>query len=197
MSSPDAQQWQQAMNAEFDMLQRMGTWELVPVPRGRKIVSGKWVFALKRGADGEVVKYKARFVARGFTQEQGVDYNETYAPVAQRSTLRMLLAVAAARRLQVEHSDVSNAFLNSVLAEGGDVEEIFVSQPEGCEQFGPDGQELVCRLKKGLYGLKQAARLWFQEGEATCDGFHALYRGPMSVHQAFPKGNNLHRPVRR
>ncbi len=145
------------------MLTKMGTWKLVIRPEGRKIVDGKWVFKVKRNPDGSIKKYKARFVARGFSQMFGVDYLDTFAPVARHSTLRTLLAVATKHGWKLEQSDVTNAYLNASLSEDNDeIEEIFVRQPEGKEQQGENGEELVCRLEKGLYGLKQAARLWYK-----------------------------------
>jgi len=161
IKSRHANEWQQAMKAEYNMLVQMNTWELAPKPKDRKIVGGKWIFKTKRNSDGSVKKFKARFVARGFSQVHGIDFNETYSPVAQRSTLRMFLAVIAMFGWNVEQSDVGNAYLNSDITEGNDnIEAIYVEQPEGMEQRGPNGQTLVCKIKKGLYGLKQAARLW-------------------------------------
>lgn len=143
--------WKAAVDDEMKSLTKNGTWTLAKLPDGRAPVSCKWVFAVKRGLDGDRVRYKARLVARGFSQRKGFDYGETYSPVAKLDTLRTVLAVANREKLVVHQMDVRTAFLNGTLEE-----EIFMTQPEGFEE----GTDLVCRLKKSLYGLKQASRAW-------------------------------------
>ncbi|KXJ72078.1 hypothetical protein RP20_CCG018998 [Aedes albopictus] len=134
----DWPQWQAAIQAELDSLHRNNTWDLVKLPEGRRAVSCKWVFRIKPGNGDEPDKYKARLVARGFSQRRGFDYNETYSPVARVDTLRTLLAVANKERMEIHQMDVQSAFLNGDLSE-----EIYMSQPEGYEV----GNGLVCRLK--------------------------------------------------
>jgi hypothetical protein len=160
MNSPFAQEWKVAMKNEIDSLTKMGTWELVEKPTDRNTIKGKWVFKIKRNDDGSTKKFKARFVAKGFSQTLGVDYWDTFAPVAKMSTLRTVLAVAVQQNWHLEHSDVSNAYVNSSFEEDGEGEEIFLEQPQGLEIKGRHGEHLVCKLKKGLYGLKQSGRMW-------------------------------------
>ena len=133
-----------------------GTWELPSIPNGSNSVGCKWVFRAKRDACGDVVRYKVRLVAEGFAQVQGVDFHETFAPVAKFTTIRCILAIGAAMNLEIHQMDVKTAFLN------GDLEEdIYMVQPEGFVQEGKE--DYVCKLKKSLYGLKQSPRAWYQK----------------------------------
>jgi hypothetical protein len=148
------------MNVEMDAHLQNGTWELVELPPGRKIIGSRWVFIVKRNSDGSIDKYKARLVAQGFTQMPGVDYDQTFSPATRLSTLRIVLVKAALNGEFIETIDISNAYLN------GEIEkeyEVYMRQPQGFEERGPNGEKWVCRLKKGLYGLKQSGRLWNQK----------------------------------
>lgn len=147
----DWPKWETAIREEINALKRNHTWDLVELPAGRKPISCKWVFKIKRNDDGSEGQYKARLVARGFTQRQGFDYSETYSPTARLDTLRTVLAVANHERMCIHQMDVKSAFLN-----GSITEEIFMTQPEGFDE----GNGLVCRLNRSLYGLKQASRAW-------------------------------------
>ena len=129
-----------------------GTWEAVPRPKSTNIVSCKWVYRVKYGADGEVTRYKARLVARGFTQVYGQDYQETFAPVTRLETLRLLLAYAVQEDWEVRQINIKTAYLYGDLDE-----EIFMEAPDGYDV--PAGHCLL--LKKALYGLKQAGRQWY------------------------------------
>lgn len=151
LASPEKNQWIQAMNSEMKSLKEMKTWILVPLPKGRKPVSCKWVYKTKTNADGSLDKFKARLVARGYTQRKGIDYEETFSPVAKMATIRSVLSIAANEGLTLTQFDVSTAFLNGSLSE-----EIFMKQPEGYN----DGSNNVCKLMRSLYGLKQAPRCW-------------------------------------
>ena len=154
MRTPQAAQWKTAMQSEFDALQQAGTYTLVPAPPGVKPIGVKWVLKTKRNAAGEVVKYKARVVAKGYAQRYGIDYEETYAPVCRIGSIRVLIALAAHFDWHIHHMDVTSAFLN------GDLEEtVYMEQPPGFEADGPQAS-YVCKLRKSLYGLKQAGRTW-------------------------------------
>ena len=155
LSAPDADQWRAAMESEYQSLDDAGTWELCELPEGKNIVGSRWIFKKKLGKDGTVSRYKARLVAQGFSQVLGQDYEETYAPVARLTSIRTILAFAAKHNLDVDQMDVETAYLNAPVAE-----EIYLRQPAGMEREGPNGEKLVCRLKKSLYGLKQSARNW-------------------------------------
>lgn len=151
MKRDDWCRWKSAIDEEIDSLGRNKTWTLTKLPAGRTPVTCKWVFRVKRG-DGVVAdKYKARLVARGFSQKVGFDYTETYSPVAKLDTLRLVLALAHRQEMHVHQMDVKTAFLNGILHE-----EIYMTQPDGFQQ----GKDLVCRLHRSLYGLKQASRAW-------------------------------------
>lgn len=151
--SPQSKEWQAAAQAEYDSLVENKTWELVPLPSNRQTIDCKWVFRSKYDKDGNIERYKGRLVARGFTQQAGVDYDETYAPVIKYSSLRALLAYALCNNMYIHQMDVVTAFLNGHLSE-----EIYMSQPEGFVKQG--SEKLVCKLNKSIYGLKQSPRCW-------------------------------------
>ena len=148
----DSAEWMKAVRSEMESLIRNETWTLMELPKNRKVVDCKWVFKRKRNEMGQQTNYKARLVARGFTQRHGFDFDETYAPVARITTLRVLLSLAVQRNSHIHQMDVKTAFLNGKLNE-----EIYMRQPEGFVEG-----ELVCKLNKSLYGLKQASRMWNQ-----------------------------------
>ena len=129
------------------------TWDLVDLPPGAKPIGLKWIFKIKRNADGSINKYKSRLVAKGYIQRHGIDFEEVFAPVARIETVRFIIALAASRGWEIHHLDVKTAFLN------GDLKEVvFVSQPEGFEVKGQEHK--VYKLHKALYGLRQAPRAW-------------------------------------
>lgn len=169
LQRPDADMWRAAMEAELNSLRKAGTYELVPLPADRSAIPSKWVFKTKRGADGLIKKYKARLVAQGCRQEYGVDYVETFAPVARLSSIRAVLALVAHHDWELHQMDVRSAYLNGDLDE-----EIYMKQPTGYVEEGKEGY--VCKLKKGLYGLKQAGRLWHKKIDTVLKsmGFAAL-----------------------
>ena len=134
----------------------MNTWDVVERPPGKNIVGCKWVFKIKKDSEGRIAKYKARLVARGFTQVYGVDYTETFAPVAKLASLRTILALAAHEDWPIEVFDFLSAFLNGDLDE-----EIFMQLPSGTLDES-DTRRLVAKLRKAIYGLKQAGRTWYQ-----------------------------------
>eukprot|EP00261_Vitis_vinifera_P032956 XP_019074199.1 PREDICTED: uncharacterized protein LOC109122214 [Vitis vinifera] len=144
--------WQIAMKEELDALTKNHTWDLVTLPPGQSVVGCKWIYKIKTRSDGSVERYKARLVAKGFTQEYGIDYEETFAPVARISSVCALLAVAAARKWDLFQMDVKNAFLNGDLSE-----EVYMQPPPGLSIES----NKVCHLRRALYGLKQAPCAWF------------------------------------
>ncbi|GKV08051.1 hypothetical protein SLEP1_g19738 [Rubroshorea leprosula] len=147
-------EWRKAMEEEIKALKQNQTWELVPKPNDVKPVSCKWVYKVKTRPDGKIERYKARLVARGFSQQYGIDYDETFSPVAKINTVRVLLALAASKSWKLWQMDVKNAFLH------GEIDrEIYMEQPCGFED--KRHSEYVCKLKKALYGLKQAPRAWY------------------------------------
>lgn len=145
--------WEHGMIEENESLNTNQTWELVPRPSNRKVLRGKWVYRLKRGALGEILRYKARWVVRGFEQLEGLDYHETFASVVKPMTYKALFAIAAANDWDIEQMDVKTAFLY-----GNIEEDIYVEQPDHFD----DNSKRVCKLKKALYGLKQSPRVWYQ-----------------------------------
>lgn len=154
----DRNQWEQAINDELNSLIINNTWFIVPRPPNKNIIDSKWVFTIKNDEFGNPIKYKARLVARGFSQQYLVDYDETFAPVARISTFRILLAFANQFRLLVHHMDVKTAFLNGTLRD-----DIYMKIPEGIKAE----KDKVCKLNKALYGLKQASRCWFELFDET------------------------------
>lgn len=152
MESEECLKWKEAMDDEIESLRKNDTWDLVDLPTGKKVLTNRWVLRIKEDSLGNVDKYKARLVIRGNFQKSG-EYEETFSPVARFDTIRSVLSVAAAEKLQIMQFDVKTAFLNGHLKE-----EVYTYQPEGYQ----DKTQRVCRLKRSLYGLKQAPRCWNQ-----------------------------------
>lgn len=111
------QQWKQAMNDEYDALIKNETWELVEAPKDQKVIDNRWVFKVKQNSDGTIERYKARLVVPGFTQHYGVDYEETFSPVARYTSIRLILSLASMGRMQLKRFDVKTAFLYGELRE--------------------------------------------------------------------------------
>ena len=152
-TSPDSSLWMKAMKTEVKSLADNNVWELVELPPGRKTVGSKWVYKIKRKADGSIERYKARLVAQGFTQKFGMDYDETFSPVVRMESLRTLIALSVQCGLKLHQVDGTTAFLNGELEE-----EVYMAQPKG---FVSEGQKnLVCKLNKSICGLKQSPRCW-------------------------------------
>ena len=146
-------EWKKAAESEYKSLIDNHTWDLVPPPGDKNVVGSKWVFKVKRKADGTVQKFKGRLVAQGYTQSPGTDYDEVFAPVVRYASIRSLLAVANICNWEINQMDVKTAFLQGNLNE-----EIYMKQPDGF--IDPEKPDYVCKLNKGIYGLKQAARCW-------------------------------------
>ncbi len=149
MMSPNAKEWQEAADLEYESLMENETWDSVELPKDRKAIGSRWVFKVKHQSDGRVERYKCRLVAKGYSQKYGVDYDETFSPVVRFSSIRTLLYFAVQNNLHVHQMDVVTAFLNGHLDE-----EIYMEQPEGFVK--PGEEHLVCKLKKSIYGLKQS-----------------------------------------
>jgi len=148
LRSPQAKLWQDAMEAEYDSLMKNGVLKLVKLPNGRDVLDNKWVFKIKHNSDSSIQRYKARLVARGFSQQSEVDFTETYSPAARLTSVRAILAIANQLDMDVHQMNVQTTFLNGNLDQ-----DIYIKQPT---EFVQKGKEyLVCKLEKGLYGLKQ------------------------------------------
>ncbi|KAJ9557345.1 hypothetical protein OSB04_011959 [Centaurea solstitialis] len=147
--------WLLAMQEELLQFKRNKVYRLVPRPQDKSIIKTKWIFRNKKDESGLIVRNKARLVAKGYSQQEGIDYDETFAPVARIEAIRIFLAYAAHKNIKVFQMDVKSAFLNGVLHE-----EVYIEQPEGF--VNPDFPNHVCILDKALYGLKQAPRAWYE-----------------------------------
>ncbi|GKC00329.1 retrovirus-related pol polyprotein from transposon TNT 1-94 [Tanacetum coccineum] len=146
--------WIDAMQEEIHEFKRLQVWELVPCPDKVMLIKLKWIYKVKTDEFGEVLKNKARLVAQGFSQEEGIDFKESFTSVARIESIRIFVANAANKNMTIFHMDVKTAFLNGELKE-----EVYVSQPEGF--VDQDNPSHVYKLKKALYGLKQAPRAWY------------------------------------
>jgi Reverse transcriptase (RNA-dependent DNA polymerase) len=174
MSRPDAAKWELACSAEICAFKDMGTFEIVLRPEDRKVVGSKWVFKIKRGPDGKVIKYKSRIVAQGFTQIEGLDYDETFAPVAKFASICAIMALATEHDLEIHQMDVKSAYLNSELKE-----KIYMGPPLGLDV--PDS--MVLKLLKAVYGTKQGGRVWY---ESICAKLEDMgYRRTKADHAVF------------
>ena len=144
------------MKEEMENFHENQTWEIVKRPKRKTVIGCRWVFRKKLNADKEIERYKARLVARGFSQIPGQDFFETYSPVIRKKTLRLMLAIAVEKGWATAHIDVKCAYLNSRLTE-----ELYMEQPVGFEELDP--MRHVCRLKRSIYGLHQSGKLWNEE----------------------------------
>ena len=158
----ESQKWIQAMKEEIKSLSKNNTWKLTLRPEKCKVIGCKWIFKIKDGLTKlEPPIFKARLVAKGFNQVEGIDYTEIFSPVVKMKTIRMMIALAVQRDWEIEQMDVKTTFLN------GDLDEtIYMTQPDGFKVESEEG-ELVCLLKKSLYGLKQSPRQWYKKFNAV------------------------------
>jgi len=154
MSSKESNLWHDAMKEEMNSMASNKVWDLVKLPGGVKAIGCKWVFKTKRDSQGNIERYKARLVAKGFTQREGIDYTETFSPVSKKDSFRVIMALVAHFNFELHQMDVKTAFLNGSLEE-----EVYMKQPEGF--YSSEGENLVCKLNKSIYGLKQASRQWY------------------------------------
>lgn len=168
-------EWRKAIEEEMRALERNQTWEVTDLPKGKKTVGCKWVFTIKYNSNRTLEWYKARLVAKGFTQTCGIDYLETFAPVAKLNTVRVLLSMEVNLNWPLQQLDVKNAFLNGDLEE-----EVYMDSPP---RFEEKFQSRICKLKKSLYGLKQSPRAWFEkfiksvkgQGYAQAQSDHSMF----------------------
>ena len=156
LSRPHTKEWQTALDYEIGQLEKLGTWVIEDLPKGHNAIPCSAVLKEKRSPDGEITSYRVRIVAGGHRQVEGVNYSETFSSAAKMPTVRVVLANAATQDWEIEHVDVKSAYLNTTLKET-----IYMKPPRGVLKPGEEGK--VCCLVKGLYGLKQAGRGWYQE----------------------------------
>lgn len=176
MKRPDSELWIDAMKRELDALERMGVWEEVELPEGKHALGTTWVYKRKTGASGELIKHKARLCAQGFSQIEGIDYSETYAPTGRLTTLRTCLSISAQEDFEVIQMDAIGAFLNGVPDET-----LYISPPKGyiCKTKGTN---IVLKLNKSLYGLKQLPRCWYNQLK---DFFSSINFSPSNADPCF------------
>lgn len=146
--------WKKAKHEEYQALFTQGTWDLVEPPTMAHVIGCQWIYRIKRHSDGSVARYKARLVANGNQQEEGLDFSETFSPIVKQPTIRVALSLAVHHNWSLRQLDVSNAFLHGMLEE-----EVYMKQPLGYRD--PHHPNYVCKLRKALYGLKQAPRAWY------------------------------------
>lgn len=177
-------QWCAAMDDELKAMNANQTWSIVPLPHNKNTVGCRWVYKIKYGSNGNIERHKARLVAKGFSQQEGVDFFDTYTPVAKLVTVKTLLAIAAAKFWNLVQLDVNNAFLNGDLKE-----EVYMDLPPGFKIKGEhsSNQKLVCKLHKSIYGLRQASRQWFEKFSSFM--LHSGFSQSKSDYSLFFKGN--------
>jgi hypothetical protein len=141
------------MDEELNQIEKNDTWELVQRPNNKNVINTKWVFRNKLNEDGHVTRNKARLVCKGYAQIEGIDFEETFAPVARMEAICLLLAFACSKNVKVYHMDVKSSFPNGELED-----EVYIEKPEGFQLS--ENIVYVCKLKKALYGLKQTPRAW-------------------------------------
>ena len=142
------------MNEEMKSMKDNYVWDLVPLLEGAKSIGCKWIFKTKKDSKGNVERYQGRLVAKGFTKKEGIDYKETFSPVSSKDYFRIIMAFVAHFNLELHQIDVKTTFLN------GDIDEIiYMVKPENF--VSGDAKKMVCKLKKSIYGLKQASRQWY------------------------------------
>lgn len=169
--------WRDACEDEISSIIKNKTWELVDLPKGAKPIGLKWIFKIKRNSDGTINKHKLRLVAKGYIQRHGIDFEEVFAPVARIETIRLIISIAASKGWEVHHLDVKTASLHGDLKE-----DVYVTQPEGFVVSGCETK--VYKLRKALYGLRQAPRAWNEKlnkvledlGFTKCSKEPSLYR---------------------
>jgi hypothetical protein len=146
--------WVDYMVEEYESIVKKSAWEIFPRPIDKSVVRSRWIYKVKKVVDESVDKYKARFVARGFSKIEGIDYDDTFAPIARYSSIRSILSLSMQMGWCIHQMDVKTMFLNGIIEE-----EVYIEQPKCFETF--DRESHVCRLKRALYGLKQETHAWY------------------------------------
>ena len=168
MMSPNSDKWLEAMKSEIGSMYENKVWTLVDLPDDRRAIENKWIFQKKTNADGNVTVHKARLVVKGFRQVQGVNYDETFSPVAMLKSVRSMLAIASFYDYEIWQMDVKIVFLNGYLKE-----ELYMMQPEGF--VDPKSANKVCKLQRSIYGLVQASWSWNIHFDSVIKAY-VLYR---------------------
>ena len=179
----DSEKWLEAMKSEMESMEINNVWTLVDLPEGVKPIGCKWIFKRKRGTNGKVETYKARLVAKGYRQRYGIDYDETFSPVAMLKSIQIILALAAYFDYEIWQMDVRTAFLNGELDE-----EVYMMQPEG---FTSIDESKVCRLHKSIYGLKQASRSWNKRFDKCIKTYGFVKNGEESCVYKWTNGSTV------
>jgi hypothetical protein len=164
MRSDNSSKWFEAMEDEIKSISTNKVWDLEPIPKGAKTVDCKWIYKTKHDSQGNIERFKARLVAKCFTQREGIDYNKTFSPVSYKDSFRIIIALVTHYDLELHQMDVKMVFLNGHLEKN-----VYMAQPKG---FVVEGKEQIgCRLKKSIYGLKQASRQWYLKFDKTISNF--------------------------
>ena len=150
------------MDAKIAALEANNTWTITPLSHDKHLIGCKWVYRIKYNVDGFIERYKARLVVKGFTLKEGLDHLETFSPVAKMVSVKCVLVMAAMKVWLLSQLDVNNAFFHGDLHE-----EVYMALPPRFHSKGEHGEQLVCKLNKSLYGLKQASRQWFSKFSTT------------------------------
>ena len=160
----NSKNWIDAIKDEMKSMEDNDVWDLVELPKGVKPIGWKWILKTKRDSKGYVERYKACLVAKGFTQNEGIDYKETFSPISSKDSFKIIMTLVAHYDLNLHQMNVKTTFLN------GDIEEtIYIMQPENFES--EESKHLVCKLKKSIYGLKQASHQWYQKFDQVITSF--------------------------
>ncbi|KAL0559069.1 hypothetical protein IC582_003658 [Cucumis melo] len=176
------QTWRKAMALEIEATKRINTWTIVSLPKDHHTVGSKWVYKVKCKPDGTIDRYKARLVAKGYNQQEGIEFSDTFSPVAKISTVKIFLALTAAYNWSISQMDINNAFLNGDL-----FEEVHITLPLQTSQVPKKGEKLACKLNKSIYDLKQASRQWFLKFAAAISS-HGFIQSKVD-YSLFTRGN--------
>jgi len=186
--SSESKMWKDAMEEEMSSLHKNDTCELTELPKIKKAIGCKWLYARKHGSLKEdIVHYKARLVAKGYAQQEGIDYNEVFSPVVKHSPIRVLLALVAQYKLDLDQLDAKIAFLHGDLDE-----EIYMTQLMGFKTVGKEN--MVCKLKKSLYELKQSPRQWYKRFDSFIRGkrYTRSYYVPCVYYNKLSRGEYIY-----